>query len=259
MIPGTVNNAASSGAAAGGTQKTVFITSTGSFTIPGDFVSLVSIEGIGAGADGTASTYVVLFGGTNGTGGGGGAYSKVTSLSGLSAGGTLYCQVGAPGGSADTWVNKTSNAAPASVSDGILAKGASGRNGGSAGSGYGSVKNDGGNASIVAGAGGGGAGGPSGQGNNSSSSGGAGASGNAGLSGGGSGGTYPAGAGGAGSYWVQTSNSATAGPGGGGGSGMPGGAGGNYGAGGGSGRYSGSTTAAGGAGKGGIIIFTYLA
>ena len=36
MIPGNVNNSASSGAAGSGVQKTVFITATGSFTIPGD-------------------------------------------------------------------------------------------------------------------------------------------------------------------------------------------------------------------------------
>lgn len=256
MIPGNVNNSASSGAAGSGVQKTVFITSTGSFTIPSDFASLVSIEAIGAGANGAASTYSPIFGGSNGAGGGGGAYAKITSLSGLTAGGTLYCQVPAAN-SGDAWANITTNAAPTSTSDGVLAKGASGSSRGASSTSVGTTKRDGGNAGN--GGGGGGAGGPNGDGGNGGGSlSGAGGVGNNGASGGGSGGSYPGGAGGNGSYWIQTSNSATAGPGGGGGSGMPGGAGGNYGGGGGGGRYSGSTTASSGAGKPGLIVFTYL-
>ena len=255
MIPGNVNNSASSGAAGSGVQKTVFIKTSGSFTIPSDFASLVSIEAIGAGGNGAASTYVVFIGGSNGAGGGGGAYAKNDTLTGLTAGGTLYCNVPTTGGSAAAWANKTANTEPTSTADGVAARSASGSSRGTAASSVGTLTRDGGAGNSTYG-GGGGAAGPNGSGGTGNSLGDGGTA-NGGLSGGGARGTYPGGAGSNGSYWVQSSDGTSAGPGGGGAAGMPGGAGGNYGGGGG-GRYSGSTTASGGAGKPGIIVFTYL-
>jgi len=243
------------------TQKTVFITTLGTstYTIPADFYSLVSIECLGSGGDGASGNGI-----TAGRGGKGGCYVKTTDLSGLSAGGSLFCKVGIPS-NAFTWVNKTSSVKPASTADGIAAEGdANGTtscvptsSGGAftvfAGGG------DGGSGAAVA-PGGGGAAGPNGAGSSGAAggSGGAGGAGNAGAAGGGAGGTSGS-AGSAGTYWTATAGG-TAGPGG-GGSGGPastvGGAGGNYGAGGGGGSATGSK--AGGAGSPGLIVFTYMA
>lgn len=239
--------------------KTVFITASGTFTVPSDFYSLASIEAIGGGAGGRTSS-------TLGRGGGGGAYAKITSLSGIAASSTLYVEIGT-GGSAgvsgtDTWLNKSSSSAPGSTSDGLLAKGGGVDGvGGSAGSCVGTVTYSGGNSASNQLAGGGAAG-PSANGSNAASST-TGGAGNGGLSGGGAGGTpgnyatsTPPGNGGAGTYWTQTSNSATAGPGGGAGGAvfMSGGSGGLYG-GAGAGGYGSSSV--GGSGAQGIIVFTY--
>ena len=238
--------------------KTVFITASGTFVIPSDYISLSALHGIGSGANGGAGSFIL-----GGTSGAGGAYSAITTLSGLTASGTAYVKVGAPG-DPDTWFNKSSNAAPASTADGILAKGAT-TGPGSGASSIGTTKFSGGD-NGAAGAGGGGAGGPAGVGldgvNGSSTA--AGGAGNNGQTGGGAGGTGGASAteGGAGSIWTQTSDNATAGPGGGGGGGTSanaghvGKAGGLYGAGGGGGGR-GVTNPAGGAGRQGIIIFQY--
>lgn len=144
---------------------TVFITTTGSstFTIPSNFGSLVSIEAIGASPRSNTSF--------SGSGTGGGAYSKITSLSGLSAGGTAYVFVG-PSASIvqDSWFNVSSNTAPSNVTQGVLAKGGGiatgaigGGQGGQESSGVGTTKFSGGNGNYQLG-GGGGAAGPGGKG-----------------------------------------------------------------------------------------------
>ena len=71
------------------TTKTVFITTTGAgtFTVPGDFLSLVSVEAIGAGGGS------LRLGGAPGSGGG--AYAKSTGVTGLVANGTAYVSIGA--------------------------------------------------------------------------------------------------------------------------------------------------------------------
>lgn len=234
----------------------VKITSTGNYTIPADFVSLRAIEGIGSGADGDTGSFLV-----SGRGGGAGAYAGITVLSGLTASGTLFVQVGSPG-TPDTWVNKTSNTAPSSTADGILAKGAVADNGGSSTASIGATKfsgGDGGSAPTSAiGGGGGGAAGPSGAGANGAggTSGGGGGAGNAGQTGGGAGGTS-GGAGGDGTFWTINAGG-TAGPGGGGagGNATTGGAAGAFGAGGGGGGKS-AGSPAGGVGKAGVVIFSY--
>jgi hypothetical protein len=150
--------------------KVVFITSTGSYTIPSDFVTLVSVEAIGAGAGGKPSTS-----GIGGEGGGGGAYASSNAVTGITASGTVYVSTGIGGTSGvaggDTWFNAASNAAPTLTTQGALAKGGAigaanvGGLGGSAAASVGTTKNSGGNGGAsVAGAfgGGGGAAGPSG-------------------------------------------------------------------------------------------------
>lgn len=166
--------------------KTVFITTTesGTFTVPSDFYSLVSIEAIGAGAG-------VNSGGTGGSGGG--AYAKSTSVTGLIAGGTAYYYVppgttNAAGG--DTWFNAVSNLAPTLSSQGVLAKGGSinastlGGIGGQASSCIGDIKFSGGNG----GAGSAGVGGTNGGGGAAAGPLGAGGTGGASVSNGGGGG-----------------------------------------------------------------------
>ena len=173
-----------------GTQiiKTVFFTNTSAtttFTIPNDFLSLVSVEAIGGGGSGAVVGFAPATGG-----GAGGAYAKSTSVS-LSIGQTVYVSVGAgglvsssfpnngnPGG--DSWFN-TSNSAPTSSTTGVLAKGGGGglysttvtAQGGQASTSVGSVTYSGGNGPAVAGSypnpsysggGGGGAAGPGGAG-----------------------------------------------------------------------------------------------
>lgn len=250
MMPGIGSMASSSSSSA---VKTVFITASGAYTIPADFSSLISIEGIGAGAGGMVGA---LF--NPGDGGGGGAYAKNTTLTGLTAGGTVYVQCGVGGSSGnsgtDTWFNKSANSAPTLSSDGILAKaGQINRVGGSAGSSLGDVTRSGGGSAND---GGGGAAGPDADGGAGSTS--AGGDGNGGQAGGGAGGIDSSGqrTGAAGTYWTQTSNGATAGPGGGGadgGTASTGGSGGLYGGGGG----GGGDGEAGGAGRNGIVVFTY--
>jgi hypothetical protein len=125
--------------------KVLFLTSanTGAWTVPSDFGSLISIEGIGAGG----SAPLVSAGGSANIvgGGGGGAYAKSTSVSGLYAGGTTYVSVGNGANSsnttgADTWFNVSSNSAPTLSTQGILAAGGNpGIKGGTAGAGGSSV------------------------------------------------------------------------------------------------------------------------
>lgn len=150
-------------------EKTVFITTTGAGTyrVPTDFSSLVSVEGIGGGGMGSKA-------GSNPSGGGG-AYSKSTSVT-LTAGQTCYYSVGVGGSgvtgtpAGDTWFNALSNAAPSLASQGILAKagGDAGTSslGGAASAGVGDLKYSGGDGSTAGFAGGGGAAGPGGNGGN---------------------------------------------------------------------------------------------
>jgi hypothetical protein len=95
-------------------------TGAGTWTVPSDWNSLNNtIEAIGGGGGtGNASR----------GGGGGGAYTKLTNFS-LTPGATVNIFVGAGGAGAttygsgqDTWLNKTTNAAPSSSTDGLLAK-----------------------------------------------------------------------------------------------------------------------------------------
>ena len=96
--------------------KVVFITSSGAYTIPSDFGSLVSVEAIGSGG------YTGISNNMSG-GGGGGAYAKSTGVTGLVANGTAYAQVSSSSTSpSDSWFNASSNAAPSSSSQGVLAK-----------------------------------------------------------------------------------------------------------------------------------------
>ena len=158
--------------------KVIFLTATGTgtYTLPTNFVSLVSVEAIGGGGSGAVA------GGNTGFGGGGGGYSYSNAITGLTAGQTLYYNVGLGGTSGssasdggDTWFN-TSNSAPVANTTGVLAKGgtqgttSSTGIGGAAASGVGTIKFSGGNggASTVSQirAGGGGAAGPSGNGGN---------------------------------------------------------------------------------------------
>ena len=146
--------------------KVVFITTvgTGQFTIPSDFLSLVSVEGIGGGGGGGPS---------NSTGGGG-AYARstaiVTSLwrPGIT---NISYQIGQGGGNniagTDTWFGSASP----STTTGILAKGGgtsfTGGAGGSAASSVGTTVFSGGSGAGGAnGGGGGGAAGPGGVGGN---------------------------------------------------------------------------------------------
>ena len=142
--------------------KVVFITSTGAYTVPSDFYSLVSVEVIGAGAGGNPAPS-----GTGGEGGGGGAYSISTAVTGITASGTVYTSIGTggPSGTAggDTWFNAASNAVPTLTTQGALAKGGAvgasgtGGAGGAAAPGVGTTKRRAGNGgNSVAGAFGGG-------------------------------------------------------------------------------------------------------
>ena len=185
--------------------KVVFITTTGAgtFTIPSNFTTLVSVEAIGGGGGGQWT-------GSNYGGGGGGAgysYTPGSQLQFVKAGTTAYYNVGAggngyggnPGG--DTWMNFVSNAAPTLVTQGVLANGGTGGNtdgggtaaGGQASAGIGTIKYSGGSGAGPASGsgtsgsvgGGGGAAGPNG------------AGGNAGFGGNASGGSSGGGGGGA--------------------------------------------------------------
>ena len=144
-------------------QKVVFITTTGTgtFTVPGDFGSLVSVEAIGGG--GTA---------TGGNGAGGGAYAKSTSMVGLSAYTIAFYSVGAGGANlggagGDSWFSLT-NSVPAASSSGaigVLAKGGAAVNtGGASASCTGDLRYSGGAGGTTPAGGNGGGGGAAGPG-----------------------------------------------------------------------------------------------
>lgn len=148
----------------------IFLTTVGTntWTVPNDWNnSNNTVECIGSGADGVqvAGTGPSQLGG----GGGGGAYAKKANIS-LTLGSSVNYKVGNPG-SVNTWFNGSSI-----TSCSVGAVGASGVNGGAAGSCVGDVRYSGGTGYIVSNAvPGGGAAGPNGSGvNGSSTSGGAG-------------------------------------------------------------------------------------
>ena len=234
-------------------QKTIFFGSdtatSGSFTLPSDFGSLVSLRAVGGGGINTGGITA-----TNGGGGGGGGYSETSGASvtaSMVAGSTLvYYNLPAPaaGSSASSWINIGTNSAPTSVTSGVLAF--SGGNtsintggiGGPTASAVGNTRNAGGaggtgfTSTRNTGGGGGGAGGPfgtGGAGGNAStatganrggggggavSSGGTGVAGGAGAtSAGGAGGFVSGGSGGAGATNSSPATTSANGNGGGGG------------------------------------------
>lgn len=277
--------------------KSIFITTTGTstFTVPSDYIELVSVECIGAGG-GTAGQGS---GGGGSGGGGGGAYSAITSLSllsgqnitcGVGAGGTSGattgdngvaggdtffngtnindCSVGAKGGGASVTGSNAAGAgglASASVgttkfnggTGGTGAGNNAGGGGGGGAAGPGGAGGTGGNASGTTGGAGGGSAGTTAGGNASGST-----AGTAGGTGGAAGGAngVPGITGGAGTYWVSAATGAAAGPGGGGGAANQGngnqaGSGGAFGGGAGASNQTQGTNTA--VGGNGLIVFTY--
>jgi hypothetical protein len=261
----------------------IFIISGTTWTVPSDWnFSSYAIEVIGGGGGGGTSS-----GGNDAGGGGGGGYSKITNLTGLTAGGSVTVQVGT-GGTASTiggqtWFNgANASAALVSVNGGAGSTGTAGGAGGTVINGTGFSGGAGGssNNSQAGGAGGGGAAGPNGAGTAGGpsglnvGSGGGGAGGGSATAGsdgsieiGGAGGdgqeghaTAPGGEGGRPSANAQAGARGSGGGGGGSGyfalSDEDGGAGGLYGGGGGSTGY-GPGTGVGGTGGQGIIVITY--
>lgn len=225
------------------TQKSIVFSGSqsGSFTLPSDFASLVSMRAFGSA--GTNSGGVTA---TNGGGGGGGGYSETVGASvtaPMVAGSTVvYYDVPAlaAGSSASSWINIGTNSAPSAVTSGVRAfsGGSTTTNtagiGGPTASAVGGTKNAGGaggagyTTTRYNGGGGGGVAGPSGAGANGGNAfnttalrggggGGAANGGSAGSNGttaaGGAGGSIIGGSGGAG---ATATSSATAGTNGGG-------------------------------------------
>lgn len=157
------------------TQTIITTLGSTSWTVPAG-VSSIQAECIGGGAGGWTTNELDY-----GAGGGGGSYAKTNSIS-VTPGQTVYLFVGAGGGAntngGDSWVNKAANSAPASTTNGALAKGGSasadsgvtGGVGGAAASCIGNTTYSGGNGGGAApptafgSGGGGGAAGPSGAG-----------------------------------------------------------------------------------------------
>ena len=251
-------------------QKKVFVTTTGTsnFTVPSDYLSLVSIECIGPGGKGSTPTGPSLSGGG---GGGGGAYCSITSAS-LTAGTTITNACVVPTNGSTTKTSFTDNTASIVVAAdyGRTASGNTGGVGGaiannfpaSTGKAGGNGGNGTGGSGNYKGGGAGGAGGPTG----SSGSPAAGANGSSGATG--AGGKGDGTAGGAGGTRGSTPNGAagtewdsTHGAGGGGAgcdhdAGFNAGDGGAYGAGGGGDGFPSTHV---GQGSQGLIVFTYNA
>lgn len=160
--------------------KVVFITSGTTFTVPADFVSLIDVKCIAGG--GAGATIANTNTGSQRGGAGGGAFGMSTAITGLVAGGTAYCSIGAGGASAGvsggaTWFNATTNAPPTTTAEGASANGGTGATGtaGAAGGtiGVGTTTNVGGTggggrnvSGVNLGGGGGGAAGQGGKGGN---------------------------------------------------------------------------------------------
>lgn len=236
-----------------------YLTAAGAhtWTVPSDWNSSSNtIEVIGGGSGGT---------GGGGTGGGGGAYSAVSDLA-LTPNDSIDYSIGAGGvggtssatGGGDTWFDGATFGAASVAAKGAHNGSGSSNLGGSAASGIGSTRYDGGDGALYcsscdAGGGGGGSAGFHGAGNDAirqSSQFGPGASADAGSGGGG--GSTDGANGGDGSEWNATHGS------GGGGAGSfigNGGDGGLYGGGAGGGVYPGPSS--GGDGAQGLIVITY--
>jgi hypothetical protein len=268
----------------------IFIISGTSMTIPADFnPSNNTIEALAGGGSGGAVHSVA----GNASGGGASPYVALNNFN-VAASASVFIQIGAGGAAVsagtnstangnagtDTWLNKTTNAAPSSTTNGLLAKAGQGGAGNKSGSASGGAAGatascigdtivagaNGGNATLSlgsnphGGAGGGGAGGPDGAGNaggnvsGSSSAQSAGGSSDAGMDPGGVGGAAGGTDGGDGTYW-SSSPAYGFGGGGGGSDSSTGGDGGTYGAGG--GASSSNSTNLSGAGSQGIIVITY--
>lgn len=232
----------------------VLIVSGATFTIPSDFGSLVSIEGIGGGGNGFASITIV-----DRASGGGGGYAIQPILAGIAPGNVYNIHIGVGGGTKgttgapgtnDTWFNSATATLFAQGSSNATSGTGGGR--GTNGACFpttGAFSGGVGVSAITTSASGGGAAGKNGAGGNGSTStgiGGQGDNGTGGAGGSGSGNGSP------GAEWSITAGG-TAGSGGGGGgtTGATAGNGGNYGAGGGA-----SLTTA-GLGAPGVIFFTY--
>lgn len=160
-----------------------FITATGTYTVPSDFISLASVECIGGGGGGGGVGSGLAAGG--GGGGGGGAYAKITSIAGIAIG-TVYTVHVSPqnlsGSGIDTWFKDASTvlAKPGADGSSVAAGGGvggAGGGGGSSGSSVGTTVYSGGAGAAgryaqsggffyPVGGGGGGAAGPNGAGNN---------------------------------------------------------------------------------------------
>ncbi len=246
-------------------QVQLFFTATGSITVPSDFdPTNNTVECIGCGAGDP----------TLARGGGGGAYAKRSNAP-LTPGSTAFVNVPTAGSGTNrgpTWLNFTTNAAPASAAAGVLARGANGATGGLSATSIGDVVFAGGNAGAISNnePGGGGAAGANGAGGNGGSGGAGGPSGGGGADGGATGGVPGGGAGANGGGNGGSGNSsgpgvdggdgteydATHGSGGGGGGGpssggFGGGAGGKFGGG------AGGTNSGNSLGAGGLIVITY--
>jgi len=172
---------------------------SGSFTLPSDFSSIVSLEALGAG--GAPNTYFNYYGGN-----GAGAYSKTTSSLTVSAspGTTVYYNADTRSNQGSSWIRVGTAGPPTSATDGVkaesgkVASSATGVSGGLSSNGIGDVLysgGSGGNGNSSSNWGGnGGAAGAAGKGG----SGGASYSGASGKGGGGSGGANNGSNGGAG-------------------------------------------------------------
>jgi hypothetical protein len=120
--------------------RNIFIDTAGpgSLTLPSDFVSLVSVEVLGAGGAGASSTSST----SRYAGGGGGGWAKTygsSIASGLVAGSTVYYNVGTSAGIGQSWINMFSDAIPGTTAYGVGVQGGaagSGSVGGSGGSAY---------------------------------------------------------------------------------------------------------------------------
>jgi hypothetical protein len=96
--------------------KIIAVQTTGAFTIPSDFPAGGTLQVECFGSAGYSAS--------GGTQAGGGAYSKTNSITGITAGQTVYIKSGTQvfGGSG-SWFNKTSNTQPTTTTDGCYAEG----------------------------------------------------------------------------------------------------------------------------------------
>jgi hypothetical protein len=201
------------------TAVRVIANNNGAYTIPADFAagSSLQVECIGSSASGNS---------------GGGAYSKTNAITGLSAGQTVYIRAALAFTGADSWFNKAANSAPASTTNGCLAKAGTqtatnNPAGGQASAGIGDLKYSGGTGGLYlvgcindSYGGGGGAAGPNGAGANAYSvgygSGGGGANGGSASTSSGAGGNGRGGSGGGAYSALGVAGNGTDGGGGGG-------------------------------------------